>query len=243
MTFQPVTKSPLAESRAPFELKGGLFTVTVMYLHQAELENIEQHLIDKIQKAPDFFKNAPVVIDLGKITQADNFIDFSGLCELLRNRGMIPVGVRGGSSQLQAAAVTAGLPLFPEARTPAALKKPEKSDSSPVQRTKVITQPVRSGQQIYAPDSDLVVLGPISPGAEVLADGNIHIYSTLRGRSLAGVKGDTGTWIFCQQLEGELVAIAGHYRVIEQLDAGIREKPVKIHLAEERLIIEPLSRQ
>lgn len=240
MTFQSATKP--VENQAPFELKGGLFTVTVMYLRQGNLEIIEQQLIDKIKQAPDFFKNTPVVIDLGNITQPDVTVDFPGLCGVLRSRGMIPVGVRSGSGQLQAAALNAGLPLFPEARISSAAKKSEKSKAGPVQRTKIVTQPVRSGQQIYAPDSDLIVLGPISPGAEVLADGNIHIYGTLRGRALAGVKGDTGSWIFCQQLEGELVAIAGHYRVIEQLDVGIREKPVKIHLAEERLIIEPLSR-
>jgi len=96
-------------------------------------------------------------------------------------------------------------------------KKPEKPPEPTIKPTKIITSPVRGGQQIYAQGSDLVVISSVSPGAELLADGNIHVYGPMRGRVLAGVKGDTKARIFCQQMSAELVSIAGHYKVSEDL--------------------------
>lgn len=81
----------------------------------------------------------------------------------------------------------------------------------------MVTTPIRGGQQIYAQGGDLIVLAPVSPGAELLADGNIHVYGPLRGRALAGIKGDTSARIFCQQLAAEMVSIAGQYKVAEDL--------------------------
>nr|MDQ2693913.1 septum site-determining protein MinC [Pseudomonadota bacterium] len=107
---------------------------------------------------------------------------------------------------------------------------------------KLISQPVRSGQQMYAPDGDLILLGTVNAGAEVLADGNIHIYGHLRGRALAGARGNREARIFCQSLEAELVSIAGRYRVFEEMDAEVRGTPTQIFLADDRLIIEPLTR-
>ena len=225
---------------APFELKGSLFTLTVLYLRRMDREAIDHYLAEKVKQAPGFFQNAPVVIDLETLA-AGTPVDFKALHDLLRKHGLIPVGVRHADPEGQVAAVLAGLPIMPEGRAAAAAKKTETSE--PVtQRNKLITQPVRSGQQIYAAEGDLVLLGPVSAGAEVLADGNIHIYGPLRGRALAGVKGDTKARIFCQQLAAELVSIAGQYRVIEQLEATVRGKAVQIYLSENRLIIEPFDR-
>jgi len=242
MTLRPPKR--LAEVAPPFELKGSLFTLTVMHLHQAEKATIAYYLAEKVKQAPGFFNNAPVIIDLDTLADS-TVVDFAGLYDLLREQGMIPVGVRHGSADLQAAAVLAGLPVLPEGRSAAAVKKPDKPEPEfvPVVHNKMIVQPVRSGQQIYAPDGDLIVLGPISAGAEVLADGNIHIYGPLRGRALAGIKGDVEARIFCQSLEAELVSIAGHYRVIEELDAEERGKAVQIYLLEDRLIVKPLVGQ
>ena len=225
---------------APFELKGSLFTLTVLQLRRMDREAIDHYLAEKVKQAPGFFQNAPVVIDLETLT-ADTSVDFKVLHDLLRSHGLIPVGVRHADPERQVAAVSAGLPIMPEGRSVLAAKKAESSEPA-TRRNKLVTQPVRSGQQIYAAEGDLVLLGAVSAGAEVLADGNIHIYSTLRGRALAGVKGDTQARIFCQQLAAELVSIAGQYRVIEQLDAALRGKAVQIYLSENRLIIEPLSR-
>jgi septum site-determining protein MinC len=236
--------NPTAISWPPFELKGSLFTLTVMRLRETDQAAIDRHLGEKIREAPAFFNNAPVVIDLEAMAAPDARIDFAGLYDLLRSRGLIPVGVRNANPDLQAAAVLAGLPPLSESRSVAPANKPDKppSETAPAKRNRLITQPVRSGQQIYAPEGDLILLGPISEGAEVLADGNIHIYGTLRGRALAGVKGDSEARIFCQSLKAQLVSIAGSYRVLEELEAEVRGKPVHVRLEDDRLIIEPLSR-
>lgn len=104
-----------------------------------------------------------------------------------------------------------------ESAKAAAPEKPTEPPPPVVRPTKLVTTPVRGGVQIYAAGGDLIVLAPVSPGAELLADGNIHVYGPMRGRALAGVKGDTSARIFCQQLAAELVSIAGNYKVAEDL--------------------------
>lgn len=240
MTLRP---PKFATEEPPFELKGSLFTLTVMHLRQADKEVIRYHLAETIKRAPGFFRNTPVVIDLDTLKEPAANVDFVGLYGLLRQQGMIPIGVRHGSTALQAGAVLAGLAVLPDGRAVDGLKKSATPQPNALARSKLINQPVRSGQQIYAPAGDLIVLGAVSAGAEVLADGNIHIYGPLRGRALAGVKGDAQAHIFCQNLEAELVSIAGQYRVIEQVDElepEVRGKAVQIYLLEDRLIIKPI---
>ena len=106
---------------------------------------------------------------------------------------------------------------------------------------KVINRPVRSGQQVYAEGSDLVVTASVSEGAELLADGNIHVYGTLRGRALAGVKGNTGARVFCQSLDAELISIAGQFIMHETVKGECWKKPAQVYLEEETLRIEPLA--
>lgn len=232
----------VGEDNPPFELKGSLFTLTVLHLFHPDRAAIERHLAEKIKQAPGFFSNTPVVIDLDGVVDTPDEVDFSGLYQLLRGHGMVPVGIRNGSPELQTSARQAGLPALPESRAPGgAARKPERADPAPA-RSRIFSHPVRSGQQIYAPDGDLIVLGTVSAGAEVIADGNIHIYGALRGRALAGVKGDVEPRIFCQSLEAELVSIAGRYRISEQIDPADRGKAMQIHLVEDRLIIEHLTR-
>ena len=108
-------------------------------------------------------------------------------------------------------------------------------------RTRLITDPVRSGQKVFADRGDLVVVGPVSSGAELVAVGNIHVYGALRGRALAGVNGDETARIFCQSLEAELLAIAGLYRTSEDLEAGIRKARIQAFLKDDRLAVEPLK--
>lgn len=238
-------RSPHApkEEPPPFELKGSLFTLTVLHLFQLDRAAIERHLAEKVKQAPSFFSNTPVVIDLEGITEAKDTLDFKGFYELLRGYGMIPVGVRNGAQKVQAAARLAGLPVLPESRSSGATKKPDRTEPPPTPtRSRVVNHPIRSGQEVYAPDSDLIILGSVSAGADVVAAGNIHIYGALRGRALAGVKGDTEAWIFCHSLEAELISIAGHYRVSEQIESADRAKAVQIHLNQERLIIDHLVR-
>ena len=104
----------------------------------------------------------------------------------------------------------------------------------------MITHPVRSGQRIYAAGGDLIVVASVSSGAELLADGNIHVYGALRGRALAGVTGDTSRRIFCYDLQAELVAIAGRYRVSEDIAPSTRGRPVQVLLQDRTLCIDEL---
>ena len=104
-------------------------------------------------------------------------------------------------------------------------------------RTRLVTQPVRSGTQIYARGADLIVTAAVSPGAEIIADGNIHVYGPLRGRALAGAAGDAEARIFCSRFEAELVSIAGRYLVSEQMPPEERGLPVQIALVDDRLTI------
>jgi septum site-determining protein MinC len=106
---------------------------------------------------------------------------------------------------------------------------------------RLLTQPVRSGRQVYAHGGDLVVMSSISPGAELLADGHIHVYGALRGRALAGVSGDLTARIFCRSLEAELVSVAGYWRVREDIPEAIIGKPAQVFLEGERIAIEPLA--
>ena len=123
---------------------------------------------------------------------------------------------------------------------------PPKSEPAPAAATtlkpaKVINRPVRSGQQVYAEGGDLVVTASVSEGAELLADGNIHVYGTLRGRALAGVKGNTGARVFCQSLDAELISIAGQFIMHETVKGECWKKPAQVYLEDETLRIEPLA--
>lgn len=229
-------------SVAPFELKGSLFTLTVLQLRQTDLDAIEHQLRAKVAQAPGFFQNVPVVLDLADLHEVP---DFTALIGLLRRYSLLPVGVRNATSVLQETAIHAGLALLrddrgnPRTTTSATEPAPAPSTSN---HNRLHLQPVRSGQQVYAADGDLIVVGPVSVGAEVLADGNIHIYGTLRGRALAGVRGDTQARIFCHSLEAQLVSIAGTYRVLEEPAEADRNLAVQIYLEDEKLVIEPLAR-
>lgn len=230
-----------------FDLKGSMFTLTVLHLLQWDLDAVAAQLADKVGQAPEFFRNVPLVIDLEAAPQARHGTDFAGLVALLRRHGFIPVAVRNAAPEQEAAATAAGLGLLPKGKSerpargkPAQSAAPSAPAPAPASPSKVITQPVRSGQQVYAPGGDLIVMSSVSTGAELLADGHIHVYGVLRGRALAGVRGDTEARIFCQGLEADLVSVAGQYKLMEDLDAGLRGKPVQIYLEQDRLKVKTL---
>lgn len=226
--------------KATFQLKGGLFTLTALHLLNLDMEQLKTQLSDMVQQAPKFFEHAPIVVDVQKL--AGENIDFSELLSILRQYRLIPVGIRhAGVAQRQMAA-QAGLAILPDAKSgrnelPITEKKAvaasiEKATTTP---TKLIAQNVRSGQQIYAQGGDLIIVGSVSPGAELLADGHIHIYGALRGRALAGVSGDTQARIFCHELAAELVSIAGHYWVNEDLQDVKPGQITQVFLQEDKL--------
>jgi septum site-determining protein MinC len=160
---------------------------------------------------------------------------------------MIPFGVRGGSQAQHTAAEAMELAILGDAlvrraapQATQALSPEPDAKPIPAGRFTLITRPVRSGQRVYAAGGDLSVVAAVSAGAELMADGNIHVYGALRGRALAGMKGDTEARIFCQNLEAELVSVAGHYRVSENIPSELKGVPVQIFLDQKVLRIEKI---
>ena len=226
---------------AVFELKSGHFTLPNLRLLSTDLEAMDEQLLERVQQAPGFFRNTPVVIDLSQLKEPQAELDFALLVGLMRGYGLVPVAVQGGNPQQQEKAEFLELAILSNNRpkksggtTPS--DQPRPSPNSTL--AKLVSKPIRSGQRVYAGGRDLIVLASVSSGAEVIADGNIHIYGTLRGRALAGVRGNREARIFCLKHQAELVAIAGQYRVSEQLEASHADAPTQIYLAEKKLLIE-----
>jgi len=235
-----------ASKTQAFQLKGSLFTLSVLHVMQNDLEAFNQQLEELVTQAPKFFQNAPIVLDLQALDENMN-IDFKAIGQQLRKHSMVPVGTRGGSPEQQQAAKDAGLAILSLTKSdtmeaPTQKTKKAKKTETPAReyQTKLITAPVRSGQQIYAKNADLIVTNSVSPGAELLADGNIHIYGPLRGRALAGISGNKNARIFCQEMEAELVSIAGAYIVNEALIQSAHQGPKQIYLDDGKLKITSL---
>jgi septum site-determining protein MinC len=210
-----------------FQLKGSMLAITVLELARNNLDALDRQLAAKVVQAPNFFSNTPLVLALDKLPADDGAVDLPGLMRVCRQHGLRTLAIRANRIEDIAAAIAIDLPVLPPSGArerpvdptegEAAKKKPEKPPEPVIRPTRVITAPVRGGQQIYAQGGDLVVIAAVSPGAELLADGNIHVYGPMRGRALAGIKGDTKARIFCQQMVAELISIAGQYKVSEDL--------------------------
>lgn len=243
-------------------LKGGLFTLTALQLLNHDLDAIGVELDNKIQQAPNFFKNAPVVLDVQALQDSEAEVNFAAILQVLRRKKLIPVGVRGATEVMRADAVRVGLAILSESKSEAkntatkelpATKAQQQAASNvqavaaapaaPNQSTpsRIINQPIRSGQQIYVPGGDLIVMAPVSHGAELLADGHIHVHGPLRGRALAGINGDQSAMIYCQSLEAELVSVAGEYKISEDLKEILWKQPAHITFNDGRLHVTGLK--
>jgi septum site-determining protein MinC len=224
-----------------FEVKGRIAPCTLFRLLTTDLAVLAGDVEKRLSETPEFFRNMAVIIDCSALGEKRDGLDLSGLVRLLRERAMTPVGIQGVGELHERQAAGLHLGVFPEGRQPAA-KGGAASVSAPAQEAQamVVDKPVRSGQQVYARGRDLVVLAPVGQGAEVIADGNIHIYAPLRGRALAGAMGFEGARIFCRELRAELVSVAGLYRVSEDLPENLCGATVQVRLNGRQLVIEPL---
>jgi septum site-determining protein MinC len=242
---QKTPNTPMA-----LEFKSSTFSVPVLVLFSDDLVVIEQQLQEKISLAPEFFKNSPLVLDLQEINKHSYDIDITALTDIIRKAGLLPVGIRGGNAQQNKQALEFLIPVYSihsggvsaenkKQKTITPAPEPKTDIDTDLTTTTLITQPIRSGQRIYAA-GDLVILAQVSVGAEIMAEGNIHVYNTLRGRALAGVRGNTEARIFCFDLQAELISIAGNYKVSEDLDETVRNKPVQIYLQDQALIIKDI---
>lgn len=230
-------------SNTPIELKGSSFTLSVVHLHDAKPEIIRQAIKDKIAEAPTFLKNAPVVLNVSHLNGNTNWRQ---LQRVIASSGLRVVGVSGcQDAALKADILRAGLPLLNEGKKKAprsekALLPAPPADVS-VTQSRIVDLPVRSGQRIYAPLCDLIVTGHVSAGAELIADGNIHVYGSMRGRALAGANGNRNAQIFCSHLAAELTSIAGEYWLSEQIPVEFYEKAARLKLTDGVLTIQSLN--
>lgn len=196
------------------EIKGTTFTISVIHLIDNDLEHVKDVLNRKMTQAPKFFATAPVIVNVSKVAED---VDFSALRDVIKTTGFVMVGVTGVRSSEQKQQCQQALIPVLLAGKDVELDQIQTTEPSIPSATKVVHGQVRSGQQIYAKDCDLVIIGSVSNGAEIIADGSIHVYGALRGRALAGANGQSGSIICCQNLQAELVSIAGHYQLSENL--------------------------
>lgn len=222
-----------------FKLKGRLYTLTVLSLVESDRTSFSHQLQDVVSQAPQLFKRAPVVLDCSAVKEAS--IDLQDICALCKQYGLIPIAIQGGSAMLETLAHCEGLAVLTASSNhdkPIVIHSTSNRLSPPNgAATKIIHSPVRSGQQVVS-HGDLIVTAAVSHGAELLADGHIHVYGALRGRALAGIAGNQDTRIFCQSLEAELVSIAGFYRLSDSIEPIIG--PCQIYLKDEQIQIETL---
>ncbi len=233
-----------------FEIKNANLPLVTVGVKSLDLVQLTADLQTRFGDSPDFFDNDPSLID---IQATDGTLDLGGLLQLLRLYHLNPVALKAGNPAHEAAASLAGLFITGEARVlPAAaatevvrevIREVEvlREVAGAGQSALVVDKPLRSGQQVYARGRDLVVMAMVNPGAEVMADGHIHVYAPLRGKAIAGAKGDTGARIFAASLEAELLSIAGVYRTSDTpLPKEVAGKPAQVSLVDDKLVMRAL---
>lgn len=241
------------------ELKFGQVGIANLRVRNLDPEQLAAEMRERVQRAPNLFARAAVVLDFGGLSKAPSLDEARALVESLRKAGVLPVALAYGTREIDALSQQLGLPLLAkfraqyeragEAPAPARAPEPPRATEPPAAPAAasasapglIQATPVRSGQQVYAEQRDLTVLATVGAGAEVLADGSIHIYGALRGRALAGARGNEGARIFCREFHAELVAVAGHYKVMEDIPAELRGKAVQVWLEHGQLKLAALD--
>lgn len=241
------------------DLKIGQVGIANLRVRTLDVARLGAEMRDRVARAPKLFERAAVIVDFGGLPGTPDAATARALIEALRDAGAIPVGLAYGSTDNEKLAIELGLPLLAkfraqyesgaaeapaaapaakQAAAPAPSAAPAAAASEPGM---LHTAPIRSGQQIYAEQRDLTVLGTVGAGAEVIADGSIHVYGALRGRALAGARDNAKARIFCREFHAELVAIAGHYKVMEDIPADVRGKPAQVWLENGQIHIAALA--
>ena len=247
------------------ELKIGQVGIANLRVRTLDIARLAAEMRERVTRAPKLFERAAVIVDFGGLPGTPDVGTARGLIDALRVAGVIPVALAYGSSDNEKLAVELGLPLLakfraqyeraqsagePAAETAATSAPAPAPKAAPAaapqaqaagQPGLIQSAPVRSGQQIYAENRDLTVLAAVGAGAEVIADGSIHIYGPLRGRALAGAQGNDKARIFCRAFHAELVAVAGHYKVLEDIPKELHGKAVQVWLDNEELKIAALD--
>ena len=246
------------------ELKFGQVGIANLRVRTLDVAQLAAEMRDRVQRAPNLFARAAVVLDFGGLSKVPSLEEARALVDGLRDAGVLPVALAYGTKEIEALSQQLGLPLLAKFRAqyepattqatapaaPAAAEPAPAAKAAPASAPAkqaaagpglMQTTPVRSGQQVYAENRDLTVLSAVGAGAEAIADGSIHIYGALRGRALAGAQGNEEARIFCREFHAELVAVAGHYKVLEDIPAELRGKPVQVWLEKGQLKLAALD--
>ncbi|HJV73612.1 MAG TPA: septum site-determining protein MinC [Noviherbaspirillum sp.] len=244
------------QSNKPIEIKISTVVAVAAILRTVDLAILDAAMKSMTGDAADYFDNEFTVIDIGSCDLSEDGVDWPSLVSLFKSYNLNPVAVRGAPASMEASIVASSLSIDTlaqprqelqqmetEAPAPAVAPAVEVVPAQPViaPSAMIIDAPVRAGQRIYARGSDLIVTAVVNNGAELIADGSIHIYAPLRGRALAGASGDTQARIFALSMEAELVSIAGMYRTFEGgLPKDLVKKPAQVRLVGDRLDLLPI---
>ncbi|WP_373975141.1 septum site-determining protein MinC [Chitinibacter sp. SCUT-21] len=230
-----------------FEFKSTTARLTAFIPVTTDCDQLQAALQAQLGGVDHFLAGEQIVFDFNSLPQIPSAVELVAMVNLLRQFALAPIAAQGGNRDQQVAAKEAGLVVLEESEiaasnnAPSNTPVPHQPETIAPQGATIITRPVRTGQQVYAKGGDLIVLALVSNGAEVIADGNIHVYAPLRGRALAGARGDTNARIFTTCMEAELVSIAGVYRSLDEaLPDTLRAKPAQISLDQDKLLIDPL---
>jgi septum site-determining protein MinC len=217
------------------EIRFGQIGLLQVRIHTTDPGVILDELTGRTATAPQFFQRTAVCLDLNPLAQEPTLAEARTVIDTVRRAGMLAVGLAQGSPAIEELAKTLEMPTFAPYK---ALNRPVPvvqaapvPVAEPALPTLMHHQPVRSGQRVYARDRDLIVTSTVAASAEVMADGCVHIYGSLRGRAMAGAHGDAAARVFCQEFNAELVSIAGVFRVFETLPAELAGKAVQAWLS------------
>ncbi|WP_242108240.1 septum site-determining protein MinC [Luteimonas aquatica] len=260
--------SPIPSYELAGELKIGQVGIANLRVRTLDVAQLAQEMRERVARAPKLFARAAVIVDFGGLPGTPDAATARALLEGLKEAGVLPVALAYGSNDNEKLAVELGLPLLAKFRAQyesQASEAPARPAPAPATAAEPVpparsaapapappagpggepgmiqTSPVRSGQQVYADNRDLTVLTTVGAGAEVIADGSVHIYGALRGRALAGAQGNEKARIFCREFHAELVAVAGHYKVLDEIPKDLHGKAVQVWLDNEELKIAALS--
>ena len=233
------------------ELKFGQVGIANLRVHTWDIPALCTEMRERVERAPKLFRHAAVIVDFSALTHCPAAESAQQLLDGLRQAGVHPVALAYGTPAIETLAEKLGLPVLAKFRAsyesaPIAVVQAEQAPASapapaaaaPAEPGLIQNQPLRSGQQVYAANRDLTVCAMVGAGAEAIADGSIHVYGALRGRALAGVSGNTRARIFCNEFNAELVAIAGTYKVLDEIPKHLLGKAVVIWLDKDQLRIE-----
>lgn len=229
----------LSGQESAFQFKGGALTVTTLELLTTDALLIEKELEHQTRRAPAFFQQTPVVLSFERLEQ-DQAVSLDLIVAACKRNGLIPIAVRCALESVKKSAWALGLGWFPPQAEGHLRSVTQDKGCVARKATKFVQGTVRSGQQVYADCADLVVLGSVNEGAEVVADGNVHIWGVLRGKAIAGAQGDQEARVICQQFKAELVSIAGIFQIYESYNGSSAETQLtEIYLDNESLVVKP----